>query len=137
MRKVNKKYIQIGVIALVIACICIAFDHYLDTITLSPKTKSNFSKTMFPIFDGIALAYFLNPLMKTIEARFVTPLFDKFEKKRKKPIDSRKRAKQIRGISLAITMILFLVIIAGLILLIVPQLLDSVQSIITRFPSYI
>lgn len=132
MRKINKKYIQLGMIALVIACICIAFDHYLDTITLSSKSKTKFGEIMLPIFDGIALAYFLSPLMNFIEKKLISPLYKKSKIK-----DPVKKQKTIRGISLLITMVVFLLLIAGLILLIVPQLLDSIQSIIIRFPSYV
>ena len=132
MKKVNKKYLQIGAIALVIALICIAFDHYLDTITLRHNSKTDLGKIMLPIFDGLALAYFLNPIMKFVEKKLIGPLYEKIKFK-----DEKKKKKQVRGISVAITIIFFLLFVAGLILLIVPQLLDSVQSIITRFPSYL
>ncbi len=132
MKKVNKKYIQIGAIAVVVACICIAFDHYLDTITLKHNSKNDFGRIMLPIFDGLALAYFLNPIMKFMESKAIDPLFKKMKIR-----EGKKRQRYIRGISVAITLIIFLLIVAGLILLIVPQLLDSVQSIITRFPSYV
>lgn len=132
MKKVNKKYIQIAAIALVVACICIAFDHYLDTITLKHDSKSDFGRIMLPIFDGLALAYFLNPIMKFMESKAIGPLFKKLKIK-----EGKKSRRYIRGISVAITLIIFMLIVAGLILLIVPQLLDSVQSIITRFPSYV
>ena len=79
MKKVNKKYIQIGVIAVLVACICIAFDHYLDTITLKHNSKNDFGRIMLPIFDGLALAYFLNPIMKFMEGKAIDPLFKKMK----------------------------------------------------------
>ena len=132
MKKVNKKYLQIGAIALVIALICIAFDHYLDTVSLRHNSKNDLGKIMLPILDGLALAYFLNPVLKFVEKKLIGPLYKNIKIK-----DEKKKIKQIRGISVAITIVFFLLIVAGLILLIVPQLLDSIQSIITRFPSYL
>ncbi len=132
MKKVNKKYLQIGLIILIISLICIIFDHYLDTRSLRHDSKTDLGKIMLPIFDGLALAYFLNPIMKFVENKLIGPLYDKIRFR-----DKDKKKKQVRGISVAITIIFFLLIVAGLILLIVPQLLDSIQSIITRFPSYL
>ncbi len=132
MRKINKKYIHIGIIATVVVCICIAFDHLLSSGNDFGSARSNFRSIMLPIFDGIALAYLLNPLMKYNERKWIEPMFKKLKIK-----ESPKNPKRIRAIGVTVTLIIFLLIVAGLILLIVPQLLDSIQSIITRFPSYV
>ena len=132
MKKINKKYIQIGIITLVVICISLLFNHYLENVTFSGNSKTTLGKIMLPILDGIALAYFLNPLMDIIEIKMIAPLFKKLNAK-----ETTANKRRIRGISVAITLIIFLFIVAGLILLIFPQLLDSIQSIITRFPSYV
>ncbi|MBQ7588783.1 MAG: AI-2E family transporter [Lachnospiraceae bacterium] len=132
MRKINKKYIQIGIIALLVVCLSLLFNHFLKNRSLPDSTSVNVGKVMLPIIDGCALAYFLNPLMKTIENKIMSPLFTKLKVKN---IEGKRSS--IRGLSIALTLIIFLLIVAGLILLIVPQLLDSIQSIILRFPSYV
>ena len=132
MRKINKKYIHIGIIAAIVVCIGIAFDHFMSGGNDLSSFWDVFKSTMLPIFDGIALAYLLNPLMKVIEKKWIVPLFGKLKVK-----DSPKNPKRIRSVSITVTLTIFLLIVAGLILLIVPQLLDSIQSIITRFPSYV
>lgn len=131
MKKLNKKYIQIGVILLIIICLSLLFNHFLNNLKMSDSAKVHLGKIMLPIIDGCALAYFLNPLMKIIEKKVLTPFFGKL--KLKKPVGKNT----VRGLSIAITLTIFLLIVAGLVLLIVPQLLDSIQSIITRFPSYV
>ena len=131
MKRINKKYIQIGAIALIIVCVGIAFDHFLSGYNHSSSQKINLGKTMLPILDGFALAYILNPLMKIFEQR-IGRLCTKLKLK-----ESKTLKKNIRGISITLSVIVFLLMVAGLILLIVPQLLDSIQSIITRFPSYV
>ncbi|MCR5419832.1 MAG: hypothetical protein K6E98_02355, partial [Lachnospiraceae bacterium] len=126
MKKINKKYIQLGLIALFVICISLGFDHFLDNLSLPDGANLEIGKILLPIIDGCGLAYFLNPLMVKIEKKIVTPVFLKLKLK-----CDHKNSKRIRGISITITLIIFLWIIAGLILMIVPQLLDSVQSIIT------
>ncbi|MCR5232706.1 MAG: AI-2E family transporter [Lachnospiraceae bacterium] len=132
MKKINKKYIQIAVLALLVVCISLAFNHLLTNLSLPDNAKVDMSKVMLPIIDGCALAYFLNPLLIKIETRLIIPLSKKLKMK-----DTPTNRNRIRGISITITLIVFLWIVAGLILLIVPQLLDSIQSIVTRFPSYV
>ncbi|MCR5356937.1 MAG: AI-2E family transporter [Lachnospiraceae bacterium] len=131
MRRVNKKYIQIGIIALIIVLCGIAFDHFLTGYNHSSNQKIDLGKTMLPILDGFALAYILNPLMMIFESR-LTKLCEKLKFKKGKTLKNN-----LRGISITLSLIVFILIVAGLILLIVPQLLDSIQSIITRFPSYV
>lgn len=132
MKKINKKYIQIAVLALLVVCISLAFNHLLTNLSLPDNARVDLSKVMLPIIDGCALAYFLNPLLIKIETRLLIPLSKKIKMK-----DTPANKNRIRGFSIAITLIVFLWIVAGLILLIVPQLLDSVQSIVTRFPFYV
>ena len=120
MKKLNKKYIQIGVITLLVICLSLLFNHFLNNLSLTDSTRVNLGKIMLPIIDGCALAYFLNPLMKIIENKLLFPLCGRI--KTKKPVGK----KTVRGLSIALTMIIFLLIVAGLILLIVPQLLDSI-----------
>ncbi len=86
--------------------------------------------TMLPFIDGLVLAYILNPIMVTIEGRIVLPLF----KKNEKLMDKHSLA---RGLSLFFTMVIFLLIITGLIVMIFPQLFSSIQSIIARTPYYL
>ncbi|MCR5509289.1 MAG: AI-2E family transporter [Lachnospiraceae bacterium] len=131
MKKINKKYIQIGIIALIIVCTGVAFNHFLANLNHTSSQKIDLGKTMLPILDGFALAYILNPLMKIFEARF------KQICKRLKIKESSGLKKRIRGVSIALSLIVFLLIVAELILLIVPQLLDSIQRIITLFPAYV
>lgn len=132
MRKINKKYIHIGIVAAIVVCVGIAFDYLLASGNNLKSFSDTFRSTMLPIVDGIGLAYLLSPLMNYIETKWIIPLFKKLKIK-----DSPKNPKRIRGVSVTVTIAIFLLIVAGLILLIVPQLLDSIQSIITRFPSYV
>lgn len=132
MRKINKKYVHIGIVAAIVVCIGIAFDYFLKNGNNLKNIISDFKSILLPIVDGIVLAYLLNPLMMFLEHKCIIPLFDRMKIK-----DSPKRGRSVRAISVIITLILFLLIVAGLILLIFPQLFDSIQSIVTRFPSYV
>ena len=81
MKKINKKYIQIAVLALLVVCISLAFNHLLTNLSLPDNAGVDLSKVMLPIIDGCALAYFLNPLLIKIETRLMIPLSKKIKMK--------------------------------------------------------
>ena len=131
MKHLNKLYIRIAVLSIISVCICISFYFLMKNGAESLLAiKDHAVNTMLPFIYGLSLAYILNPIMVVTENRLIVPLFERFPKwKDKKSL--------IRGISVFITIIIFFIIITGLIVLIVPQLIDSIQSMILRTPSYV
>ncbi|MBQ8969881.1 MAG: AI-2E family transporter, partial [Lachnospiraceae bacterium] len=131
MKHLNKLYIRIAVLSIICVCICISFYFLMKNGAESLLAiKDHAVNTMLPFIYGLSLAYILNPIMVVTENRLIVPLFERFPKwKDKKSL--------IRGISVFITIIIFFIIITGLIVLIVPQLIDSIQSMILRTPSYV
>nr|MCR5789681.1 AI-2E family transporter [Lachnospiraceae bacterium] len=131
MKGFDKKYIRIGLLLVICACLCISFYFLMKNGAESLiAVKDHAVNTMLPFINGLVLAYLLNPIMKAIEERLMLPLFEKNEKlKNKKTL--------ARGLSLLLTIIIFALILTGLIVMIVPQLFSSIQSIILRTPSYL
>ncbi|MCR5735834.1 MAG: AI-2E family transporter [Lachnospiraceae bacterium] len=134
MKKFDKKYLHTGIMIVVSLCICIVFYHM---ITNGAKgfisVKDKFISIMLPIIDGFVIAYLMNPVMIFIEESILKPLFKKWKKYQ----DTKKMQAVIRGISVFFTMIIFVLIISGLITLIVPQLVNNIESIIMKMPSYL
>ncbi|MCR4657826.1 MAG: AI-2E family transporter [Lachnospiraceae bacterium] len=134
MKRLDKKYIRLGILLVICTCICIGFYFLMKNGAESLfYLKDRMINIMLPFIDGIVLAYILNPIMKSAEEKLISPLFSKNEKLKK--IKNPKNL--IRGISVLITIVFFVLIVIGLILLIVPQLISSIQSIIVRAPYYL
>ncbi len=79
-------------------------------------------KVFTPIILGAALAYMLNPLLKLFETKALKKI---------------KNKKLLRGLSLLLTFVVALLIIAAFILLLIPQLIQSIQDFASNFDGYI
>lgn len=91
---------------------------------------SSFFAVLSPIIYGFVIAYVLNPIMHVIEN-----LVLKVYAKRKKTPSAR--ALSVTRLSSAISaLLLMLLIVYALFALLLPQLINSIQSVIANVPSY-
>lgn len=134
MRKLNRKYIQIGLIAFITICMCILFYFILFNGETFFKFFRRIIYIFRPIIIGVFLAYILNPMMKFIENKVLIPIIDKLKLKFK---SDTKKTKFIRSISVLSTMVVFILLIYAIINMIVPQVSESIESIIARTPDFI
>lgn len=130
MKKSNKKYYRFGLTLFISLSAVILFYYVIFYGESLSQVKDAVIRVLLPIIDGIAIAYVLSPLQNTIENNIWSPVFNHKNPKNK------NRSKIIRGMSTFTTILIFLVIIYVLILLIFPQVLDSLEIIIKRFPLY-
>lgn len=130
MKKSNKKYYRFGLTVFISLSAVILFYYVIFYGESLSQVKDAVIRVLLPIIDGIAIAYVLSPLQNTIEKHIWSPILNHRNPKKK------DRSKVIRGLSTFTTILLFLVIIYVLILLIFPQVLDSLEIIIKRFPLY-
>lgn len=84
-----------------------------------------------PIVIGLLFAYFLNPLVAFFEKKVVIQVLNKFYKKRK------KNSKIERALSIFITYFIVLSILFLAVKFVIPNLLDSLQIMITNIPIYV
>ena len=125
-KKVNldiRPYLAIGLTAILVVMICIAiFFVVLRFDGLFTGFRTIIQSLQAIIIGGI-VAYLLNPIMKWCE---------QFLLKRKKSKElTKKQQQKIRAISVAFAMAVFLAIIAVLIRLLIPQLIISIEDLIT------
>lgn len=90
------------------------------------------------VIAGLIIAYILIPLLDTIEKRVLRPIYKKkgYDVSFSETADRKKR-RQMRGIAVLITMLIFIMIIYLLIIIIFPQLVSSIREIVNNFPMYI
>ncbi|MBE5822820.1 MAG: AI-2E family transporter [Butyrivibrio sp.] len=90
------------------------------------------------IIIGVIIAYILIPLQDSIEGKILIPIY----KKRGYDISfaenaNWKKRRQMRGIAVLCTMLIFIFIVFLLVRIIIPQLISSVREIINNLPVYI
>ena len=126
-----KRYFYLGLTIFLSLSAVILFYFLIFYADSFSKIKDNAVRVLLPIIDGVVIAYILSPLQNFIEKKGIRPLIDKFPNKKKK-----NRNKLIRALSTLSTILLFLILIAVVLLLIIPQVLDSLEIIVSRFPLY-
>ena len=90
---------------------------------------------MMGIVYGIIIAYILSPVLNFIEDHILIPIYRRFGIDMMRSDESKKR--QMRKISVAITFLFMVAVLYGVIRIIVPQLIRSIETIIRNFPIYI
>lgn len=133
MKKLANKYVKwgltaLGVLILAIGFVCLIFKG--DSI--SNGFKILFKVTM-PVIDGLIIAFIATPVLNWIEEKIIFPLCRKCHIDIKKP----KTKKHIRAVSVLLTILLIGIVIYEFFAIVIPQLILSIQNIITQFPNYI
>lgn len=129
--KFDKKILQCGVIAFLVIAACITFFYILFYNEEFLGGGARLVNMLKPIIMGAFLAYILNPAMVFVENKIINPVYKKVIK------NSNKYNKKIpRVFSLTIIMALFLFLVYLVIMLVVPQVITSIETIIVKFPAY-
>lgn len=133
MKKLMNKYVKWGLTALIVLILAICFvclifkgDRIWNGLTVILQVA-------MPVVDGLIIAFIAAPVLNWIEEKIIFPLC------RKAHVDIRRKKtkKRIRAGSVLITFLIIGLIIYGFFAIVIPQLITSIQSIITRFPTYI
>lgn len=93
---------------------------------------SGFIHMIMPVVDGLIVAYLLTPLINIQEKRIYIP----FLEKKNIPITDGKR-KGMRALSIILSLALVILLITLFIESVVPQLVDSIQTVINQMPVYL
>lgn len=128
----NSKYFRWGLTAF---CVIAASMVFYTLLFHGANIMSGIGKLadiMMPVVIGLVLAYVLTPLMNQIEYRAVKPLVSKLPLK-----TERKKNSAARGISIFITVILFLAVIYALISIFISQIVPSVMNLVSNFDTYV
>lgn len=127
----NKKYLYWGLTGFaVIICSMIFYDFMFSNSSI----KAFFVKSatiIMPIIYGLVIAYLLTPIISWMEHSIFIPICQRMEWELDK-----KCKKRMRGLSILITVLLFLGAIYGLCVMIIPQLINSLTNIVILFPTY-
>ncbi len=128
----ENKYFRWGITAFVVIVVALICNQIMNKWDNVSAFGSVVLVAMRPVIMGLIIAYVLNPLLKIYEKYVFEKLFSKIIKRN----DALKR-KFVRGLGIFATMITALAIVAGLILLIIPELYVNINRLVTSLPGYV
>ena len=127
----DKKYIYWGLTVFFVFVSCILFYYLLFHGESLKEGIGRVVGIFMPIIDGLVLAYLLNPIHNFLEKMVIGLLYHRFH------MDTLQNKKKFRTFSIIGTVIFFLLIVYGFIMLVIPQIIQSIQNIVVQFPSYV
>ena len=128
--KWDKKYFYIGVTAILVLLAwrlidisIVSWEHILGGISV-------LNGALAPVYIGLVIAYLLDPVMMRLEKYVFLPLSKKICKQKK----AGKAAA--RGLSVFVSIVFGIFLIIGLFMLVLPEIIDSLTSLVNNMPSY-
>ena len=129
----DKRYLYWGVTAFCVIAAALLFYFAVGNITVFGNAVSRLVSILAPFIWGLVICYLLSPLMRSVETRLFLPLARKLYRKNKKN-DGRRFARALTVVFCEIVLVLVLV---ALVYLIIPQMLSSVQTLISNSGVYV
>ena len=129
----DKKYLYWGTTGF---CVIAAAILFYMVLRFLPELRSGLAKVvriLSPFIWGFVITYLLAPLMKTLDQKVFGPLARRLFRSSKKS-DGRKLA---RALSVILSEIILLAVLAGLVLLILPKAISTVSEMIDNRKIYI
>lgn len=129
----DKKYLYWGITAFCVIACAILFYMALNYLPAMGRGIKALAKILSPFIWGLAISYLLLPAMRWFDGSVFTPLMQKLFKKNKK----WNREKTARSLSVLCVELLFLAVLTALVYLIIPQLYQSIQTIVQNGNTYV
>lgn len=125
-----EKYWYAGLTGFCVAAAALVIKLLFDNLGALSGVLSAINTALMPVYIGLIIAYLLSPLVNKMDKYAFVPLLSKIVKKKDK-------VKGIaRGCSVAFVFIMALFVIFGLIMLVVPEVVNSITSLIYNLPGY-
>lgn len=125
-RLYNKKYMSIALHSLLGLCVLILLAALVFRFPDIKAAVDSFLSTLRPLIFALVLSYFCNPLMNLSE-RYVFGWLDRFPRFPKKK----------RILSLLLSYLLILAVIASLVLITVPEVINNYESLINNLTEFV
>lgn len=130
--KPDKNLIAIGITALIVMILAVCFIYLLFNGSLFYNAIHKIVKVSMPIIYGFILAYLMSYIVDYIEQKIIAPILKKCK------VEVHKKTKsKIRFVSVVLTLIVVFILVYGFLLIVVPEIYKSLQSIVSSFPTYI
>ena len=133
--KPDRKQITWGITCFLTLVACVIFIYLVYNGRNFLQAFNTIMASLAPILFGIMIAFILNPVMKFVEKKILAPIYrhygiDVWSK------DQKKKKMEMRKISVAITILFFVAILAAMMAIVLPQLVRSIQTIFRNLTVY-
>ena len=125
----DRKYLYWGITAFCVIAAAILFYMALRFLPDLRRGLTSLGKILSPFIWGFVITYLIAPMMKALERRVFGPLSRKIFPK-------KGGQKLARGLSVTLAEIILVAILAGLVYLILPQLVESIRMIYENRNAY-
>ena len=130
--KWDKKYLYWGITGFSVVACAILFYMALNYIGLLTDGIGTLIKILSPFVWGLVISWIIFPMMRSFEDNLFMPLGERIHKKN--PHTAKKFA---RSFAVLLSELVFLAAIAALVYLILPQLYQSIETIVRSSDGYI
>lgn len=129
----DKKYLYWGMTAFCVIAAAILFYMALNYLPLLRAGIAALVSILSPFIWGLVICYLLSPVLNVMERKLFGPLAARLYKRHRK----KNGEGLARGLSVLMAEIIFIAVIAALVGLIIPQLFQSLETIVNTSPQYI
>ncbi|MDR1701032.1 MAG: AI-2E family transporter [Lachnoclostridium sp.] len=127
--KIEKKYLHIAALVLVMVFITLIIIFLFLNWQNLMSVVSMINSALRPLYIGLIIAYLLNPLLRMLELKAFLPAAKKIFKKKS------VQKTCARGFSIFIALSLSIFVIAGILMLVLPELVNSIDLLIQDLPN--
>ena len=121
-------YFRWGLTAVIVIVVCIIAAQFITKMPAFFGYVKAFLGTLSPVLYGLGIAYLLHPIEDRIRKLLEPQL--------KKVLPEKKATGMAKGIGILASLVFAGLVIWALIAMVLPQLLESITTIIGNFPSY-
>ena len=125
-----KKYIVWGITGFCVMAASLLFFFFMFRLGEVKLLLAKIFRILAPVIYGLVIAYLLGPIVNFWD-RKLNIVLEKYMK------NTGRAEKIAKGGAVLIALIMATVIVVGLLLLVLPRLIESVKTIVDSFPAYI
>ena len=132
----DKKYLYWGITAFLVIVACMLAFAIVFRFDVVGNILGTVAKVLSPVFYGVVIAFLIDPIVRFTE-RMMARIFKKKRKElQSNPGKLKKAQRRGRAISIVIALIFVFALLTGLLMLVIPQIIDSLSMMIDNFSGY-
>ena len=128
--KDKNRYVKTGIMVFTVIAASISFFFILFYSKAIVGFFKDLMRILTPVNIGFVIAYLVNPVVNTIEARLLR-IFGHFK------IRTKTRRKLSKGIAITLALLLFIAVITVLLRFVIPEVYESAMTLVNNLRAYI